>query len=53
LDKLKVKHEDKYTPEQFQAWVHRIQMQKYESYENLHDKPFLGKSRKKILLTAT
>ena len=37
-DKLKVKDDDKYTPEQFQAWAHIIQMKNYESYENPPDK---------------
>ena len=50
---LKEKHEEKYTPKQFQAWAHMIQMKKYESYENPPDKPFFGKSRKKALSTAT
>ena len=34
MNKLKEKHEEKYTPEQFRVWAHMIQMKKYESYEN-------------------
>ena len=53
MNKLKEKHEEKYTPEQFRVWAHMIQMKKYESYGNPPDKTLFGKSRKKALSTAT
>ena len=53
MDKLKEKHKETYTPEQIRAWANMIHMRKYESYETPSDKPFFGKSRKKVLSTAT
>lgn len=47
VDKLKTKHEGKYTIEQINVWAHLIHMKKTQSYEEPPDKPFFrGKSKK-------
>lgn len=48
VDELKGMHAEKYSPEQLQAWAHMIQMKRHESYD-LPDKPFFGKSRRRVL----
>ena len=40
MNKLKEKHEDKYTIEQIRVWGNMIQKKNTESYEDPPDKPF-------------
>ena len=42
VEKLRSKHEEKYTPEQFRAWAH---MHKCDSYDAPPDKPFFRKKK--------
>ena len=47
VDKLKTKHEGKYTIEQINVRAHLIHMKKTQSYEELPDKPFFRVKSKK------
>lgn len=39
----------KFSPEQFRAWVHMIQLKKHESYDIPPSKPFFGRGKGKHL----
>ena len=43
LEKLRSKHEEKYSPEQFHCWANLIRMRRHESFEAPPNKPFFGK----------
>ena len=40
FEKLRDKHNEKYSPEQLRAWSHLLEMEKHDSYEEPPDKPF-------------
>ena len=42
VQKLREKHQDRFTPPQINTWAHCIQMKTHSSYDEPPDKPFSG-----------
>ena len=49
VNDLQKKHACKFSPEQFRAWAHMIQLKKHESYNVPPSKPFFGQDKGKHL----
>jgi len=49
VNDLQKKHACKFSPEQFRAWAHMIQLKKHESYDVPPSKPFFGRGKGKHL----
>ena len=53
IDKLKKKHQDAYSEEQYRVWALMIQMGKHESYDSAPDKLFFKNGKKRVSEAST